>query len=241
MALAGVAVAAETPVAVWTLDDVSLSGNTNYTTDANNVTLSSLNISGDNGYTVMITMNWTKVSNAPVLWFSTTDGTGYANSTATFGYKGGAHHACLFNTSGSNGHCVNSYTGTNDNLPDYLSDDTGITGTGGNDANVTSLKDKTLTYFITSLDGNTKLYELLNDGNVTLIATQSGMKTGTLDTLVVGHWNGANAHQDGTMDIQLYSSVLEVPQMKALTVPEPTTATLSLLALAGLAARRRRK
>lgn len=34
---------------------------------------------------------------------------------------------------------------------------------------------------------------------------------------------------------------LTASEVKALTVPEPATATLSLLALAGLAARRRRK
>ena len=42
-------------------------------------------------------------------------------------------------------------------------------------------------------------------------------------------------------NIQLYSGVLSSEQIKSLSVPEPTTATLSLLALAGLAARRRRR
>ncbi len=45
--------------------------------------------------------------------------------------------------------------------------------------------------------------------------------------------------------MQLYSGVLTQEQILALspnaTVPEPATATLSLLALAGLCARRRRK
>ncbi len=41
-------------------------------------------------------------------------------------------------------------------------------------------------------------------------------------------------------NVQLYSGVLSKSQISQLSVPEPTTATLSLLALAGLAARRRR-
>ena len=42
-------------------------------------------------------------------------------------------------------------------------------------------------------------------------------------------------------NILIYSRPLDSTEVKALTTPEPTTATLSLLALAGLAARRRRK
>ena len=48
----------------------------------------------------------------------------------------------------------------------------------------------------------------------------------------------------GTAEIDnvlLYNRALTASEVKALTVPEPTTAALSLLALAGLAARRRRK
>lgn len=42
-------------------------------------------------------------------------------------------------------------------------------------------------------------------------------------------------------NVLFYKRALEANEVKALIVPEPTTATLSLLALAGLAARRRRK
>ena len=240
LALAGVAAAAtdtESPDAVWSLENVSLGGHTAYTADANGVTLSSLNITGASGYTAMITMNWTQVSNAPAFWFATTAGVGYANSTATFGYRGGFHHACLFSTAGSNGQCADNYSVANnsDNVPDYIS--TTISNTGRD----TTLRDKTLTYFVTSENGTSKLYELLNDGSVTQIATQTGMATGTLGTFYVGHWSNANSYQAGTMGIQLFNSVLNTTQMKSLTIPEPTTATLSLLALAGLAARRRRR
>lgn len=42
-------------------------------------------------------------------------------------------------------------------------------------------------------------------------------------------------------NVQLYDGVLSSTQIAQLSIPEPTTATLSLLALAGLAARRRRR
>ena len=42
-------------------------------------------------------------------------------------------------------------------------------------------------------------------------------------------------------NILVYNRALTAGEVKALTIPEPATATLSLLALAGLAARRRRK
>lgn len=237
MALAGVASATDTPTAVWSLENVPLGGYTEYTQDKNGVTLSGLNMTGNAGYTAMITMNWTATSNAPVFWLATTEGAAYANSTATFGYKALINHAALFSTTGSNSACTNEYVVTNDNranVPDYIG------GAIGNSAMDTSLASASLTYFLTSESGTARLYELLNDGSVTLIATQTGMKTGTLGTLAVGHWSGQDAHQSGTMSIQLYDSVLSSTQMQAL-VPEPATASLSLLALAGLAARRRRK
>lgn len=49
---------------------------------------------------------------------------------------------------------------------------------------------------------------------------------------------GASTNFD---NILIYNRALTSTEVKALIVPEPTTATLSLLALAGLAARRRRK
>lgn len=42
-------------------------------------------------------------------------------------------------------------------------------------------------------------------------------------------------------NVQLYNGVLSDSQIASLSIPEPTTATLSLLALVGLAAHRRRK
>ena len=53
--------------------------------------------------------------------------------------------------------------------------------------------------------------------------------------------NSANGAPTNYDNILIYNRALTASEVKELTVPEPTTATLSLLALAGLAARRRRK
>lgn len=56
-------------------------------------------------------------------------------------------------------------------------------------------------------------------------------------------WGGGrNASGGFTADnLTIWNKALTTSEVQALIVPEPTTATLSLLALAGLAARRRRK
>ena len=64
----------------------------------------------------------------------------------------------------------------------------------------------------------------------------------TINNMQFGYFgnsgNGASTNFD---NILVYSRALNAAEVKNLTVPEPTVATLSLLALAGLAARRRRK
>ena len=238
LALAGVAAADElTPV--WSMEDIDVSGNTNYP-----ITLTDTTISSATGYTAVITLNWTVVANAPLFWLGTDDGTAYGNSTATFGYKGDSYHASLFNTSGSNGKATDNagIAGITTTLQDYSKADDDNVITENNKG--TSLKNKTLTYFLTSENGTSALYGLTNNNEVVQIATQTGMKVGNVTALHVGHWNTGDNRSDGTMSIDLYDGVMEKSTMQSIAgavIPEPTTATLSLLALAGLAARRRRK
>lgn len=63
-----------------------------------------------------------------------------------------------------------------------------------------------------------------------------------VDQLAIGNkiqeWAGIGGTYTG---VSLYEGVLSSDQITQLSIPEPTTATLSLLALAGLAAHRRRK
>ena len=55
-------------------------------------------------------------------------------------------------------------------------------------------------------------------------------------------FGGKKPIDDAKIDnVAIWNTALSAEQVKSLIVPEPTTATLSLLALAGLAARRRRK
>ncbi|MBQ2813806.1 MAG: LamG domain-containing protein [Akkermansia sp.] len=86
-----------------------------------------------------------------------------------------------------------------------------------------------------------------------------GSHVGSLDMTGASNWNGTNvkAFQFGSVyspfdfpkltgnaeidNLLVYNRAFTAAEVKALTIPEPTTATLSLLALAGLAARRRRK
>lgn len=63
-----------------------------------------------------------------------------------------------------------------------------------------------------------------------------------LNRVQFGYWGDASKNTQLDIDnVLIYSRPLSADEVKALTIPEPTTATLSLLALAGLAARRRRK
>lgn len=239
LALAGVAAADElTPV--WSMEDIDVSGNTNYP-----ITLTDTTISSATGYTAVITLNWTVVANAPLFWLGTDDGSNYTSSTATFGYKGDSYHASLFNnTNGSNANADDDAgkVGITTTLQDYsLSDNNEvITATKKS----TSLKNKTLTYFLTSNNGTSALYGLTNNNEVVQIATQTGMTVGNVTALHVGHWGTNSNYSDGTMSIDLYNVVMKKNTMQSIAgavIPEPTTATLSLLALCGLAARRRRK
>ena len=107
--------------------------------------------------------------------------------------------------------------------------------------------------YIVTVNNQGKTQEKTSDALMTLYYNGEVIATATLgntscsaqdlDTFALG---GRNINADNTSDfsftnVQLYSGVLSQDQIKALSVPEPTTATLSLLALCGLAARRRRK
>ena len=63
-----------------------------------------------------------------------------------------------------------------------------------------------------------------------------------LNNVQFGYWGDGT--QSGYADfdnILIYGRAMSANEVKGLVIPEPATATLSLLALAGLAARRRRK
>lgn len=63
-----------------------------------------------------------------------------------------------------------------------------------------------------------------------------------INNMQFGYYGNSTMSASTNFDnILIYSKALTADEVKALVIPEPATATLSLLALAGLAARRRRK
>lgn len=113
---------------------------------------------------------------------------------------------------------ITSYTTLKDGVGDNVTFDVNGTTVNTNDVTFTVAYNTTLSQFVGTLayDGYTAKINLGETFSVNAI-------TATFD--------GASAFVGHVNDIQL----------KVTTVPEPTTATLSLLALAGLASRRRRK
>ena len=107
--------------------------------------------------------------------------------------------------------------------------------------------------YIVTVDNGGKTQAGTSTAALTLYYNGAQVATGTLgaincttqplDTFALGGRNigVGNATDFSFTNVQLYSGVLSATQISQLSVPEPTTATLSLLALAGLAARRRRK
>ena len=102
------------------------------------------------------------------------------------------------------------------------------------------------TYIITAdaQEGNKSLLSLYYNGKLASTAIlDTSNYNGDLAVFSVGgriHTNG-NSTDFSFTNVQLYSGVLDASAIASLSVPEPATATLSLLALCGLAARRRRK
>ena len=105
------------------------------------------------------------------------------------------------------------------------------------------MEDTPITLTVTVESTTAKLYvdgELAYTG---LISSNSVLEQ-EITTLALGSWAGTsgNGRQSETVyNLAIYNGAMSAAEVKAMLVPEPTTATLSLLALAGLAARRRRK
>ena len=108
------------------------------------------------------------------------------------------------------------------------------------------------TYIVTYAmqDDSTATLSLYQNGALIATATQPDSNTTgeALDVFTIGGrpYDHAGYPKNSTdfsfTNVQLYEGVLSSEQIASLSVtPEPTTATLSLLALAGLCARRRRK
>ena len=207
---------------IWSQTDISLTGSNTY--NITGVTIS-------DGFTVKIDLSGWQAANGPIGWFTTTDGNGYRQSAATFGWgltaNGATGHATTFtkNNGAASGQQagesyadVNSYGAQTDTPFDTV-------------------------LFLTVQDGTASLYEQTTEGSeVVLVAQTSGMSTSAVNGLYVGHWSGGSQHQGGTMDVGIYNAVLSTEQMASM-IPEPSAFGLlaGLGALALVASRRRRK
>ena len=227
MALAGIASGSTELTALYSLEGVDLG-------TLNVIDISNANVSSaaENGITIMLTLDYDTFNNGPSFWFSTLAhdatnvSTSYQSAAAIVGSgsptNGASQRLSLFKASaGSAGGASSSNAGISSGKTDF----------------------ETIA-FITIQDSTANFFELTTDGAVVQTGTVTGASnvvSGPIQSLVIGNWAHNGVNSTGSADIAFYSGTLNTAQMNSLVVPEPTTATLSLLALAGLAARRRRK
>ena len=123
----------------------------------------------------------------------------------------------------------------------------GVTGSVKSYVNPTTA-DKTLNWTTITLVRESNVLTLyvdgLSQGSLTEVLSEGEEVASITGLQFANRFTGGNpsAPINATIDnVTLWSRALSAKEVRAFAVPEPTTATLSLLALAGLAARRRRK
>ena len=124
----------------------------------------------------------------------------------------------------------------------FLGEGSFSVSTNGHDNTTKSVTGEMGTYIVT-YNATGKDLTLFYNGTEVATADLTGVgATNKVANFAIGGraYSSGNTSDFTFSNIQLYSGVLSSEQIKSLSVPEPTTATLSLLALAGLAARRRR-
>ncbi len=148
-------------------------------------------------------------------------------------------------------------TGTTMGLPEKEDIITmnGMNGVGGNVLGMKTTLDLTeslsslqLSFTLGTTGSSTKTYSLWyekNDGSVTNIVTTGASSGDVTITLTEAQLSDLNTNGTGEMYLIFGNkgddtAIMSISNV-SMTVPEPTTTTLSLLALAGLALRRRRK
>ncbi len=165
--------------------------------------------------------------NLLAIYSSTDQGQGYKTSM-TFSMDNNNQFRITSSNGGETTFGNNSAITLNTGI--YDADKTGSDVTYATGQTITLVQNganKTLTLFI---DGE----QVAQSSNWTA-ASIVGMQFGS-------GFAGRDALNNATIDnLAIWNKALTSKEVKSLIIPEPTTATLSLLALAGLAARRRRK
>lgn len=235
LALAGVAMAESltlTPVATVTDYTVASSGAISLSDTTSVWSAFSGKLDATKGFTLQITLSdWSPYSGS-LFYFSTEATPTYTTSLVTVGYTSangisGWKGAMLYNLNGSSSVTYNSDI-TASELPSHSS--------------LTDSKLPDVTLFVTANGGAITLYEVNTASELVQICSTTALTTGEAQSIAFAQWSDASKNRNtATIGITAYKGALTETQMTSLIVPEPTTATLSLLALAGLAARRRRK
>ncbi len=235
LALSGVC-SASAPIAAGSLSNISLT--TNQVVD-----ISAYGLNSSEGWTLAITLSDWEVGKGPIGWLSAStsmDEASYTASYGTFGWSasGNADYGQVTTF-------TNNSSGSATSQGGY---DVGYSESLQKSGAPSDFEFSTIVFLTGNSDGKVTLYEIDSPvtKNVVKTAETSGYltttQTNTINGLYIGNWAKDGVFQGGgKMDITFYNTALTTTQMKSLLVPEPTTATLSLLALAGLAARRRRK
>ena len=251
LTLAGVAAGADstvTPVASITNYSVTSSGAISLSDTTSNWNAFYGKLDAKEGFTLQVTLSDWTCANAggPLFYFSTEGVNNSSNATSivTVGYTAGINNtdnpkwagATLFNAAnGSSTDARVSYK--------FSSTDAVVSTLPSHDSLSNGQLEDTVSLFVTGKGGTITLYEVSSSNQLVEVCSTTCLTEGIADSIVFSQWTTEAGKQNtnrATISMSAYSGVLEKEQMIAL-IPEPTTATLSLLALAGLAARRRRK
>ena len=201
------------------------------------IDISSAGLSMKGGLTLSIT-----VSNIGML-------SGTSNPVNLFGLASDSNEflfAAVYNTYNSDGSQFKfAYDGSTNNVKEgtYTNVGTKIAEGAIPTTLTLTINDNQLAWYINgvlSYSSTTNDSKPVNNQTVDI----TGYRNQNLTTLAIGGWVGPtkNGHMTGKVyDLSIYDGAMTAAEVKAMVIPEPTTATLSLLALAGLAARRRRR
>lgn len=229
MVLAGIAGASTQPTMVYSLEGIDIG-----TLSVVDISAANVSSSATNGVTIMLTLDFDTFNNGPAFWFSTL-----------------AHNAENVDTSYSSAAAIVGSGSPSQGAKQRLSLYKASAGSAGGTSTSTDglscgKTDFDTVAFVTIANNTATIFELTDAGTVVQTGSVTGSEdvedvvSGSLQSLVIGNWDHDGVNSTGSADIAFYNGVMTVDQMNA-TIPEPATATLSLLALAGLAVRRRRK
>ena len=199
------------------------------------IDLTSAGLTMDKGFTVSITLSnlsiWGDSSKNPAGIFGL--GTGTEGKAYTY--------LVSYDCSGQGNKYDGGYDGSKAKL-DFTAADGAVQTSPRTDTPVTLTVTFLNTDVIYYVDGNQIGTFSLKVGQTVNNSVVGDYTDDVITTLAIGSWAGktANGHANGNFyNLAIYNGAMSASEVKAL-IPEPATATLSLLALAGMAMRRRR-